>query len=59
MREIVAEAVANSPNLTAGYVESMELYRDPEVKQTLIERLMRAGLPESAPQPALAASFNT
>jgi class 3 adenylate cyclase/TolB-like protein len=58
-REIIAEAVANSTNLTAGYVQSMELYRDPEVKQTLIERLMRAGLPESAPQPALAASFNT
>jgi adenylate cyclase len=45
-REIVAEAVANSLILTSDYVGSLEIYRDQAVKQTLIERLIRAGLPE-------------
>ena len=41
---MVAEAVA------------VELYRDPGVRQTLTERLIRAGLPVSAREPAMAAS---
>lgn len=47
-RDIVAEAVANSPILTSDYVDSLELYRDQTVKQTLLERLIRVGLPVSA-----------
>ena len=46
-REIVAEAVANSPILTSDYVGSLEIYRDPAIKQTLRERLIRAGMPVS------------
>jgi adenylate cyclase len=53
-REIVAEAVANSPILTDDYVRSIEFYRDREVKRTLIERLSRAGLPAARKKAALA-----
>jgi adenylate cyclase len=53
-REIIAEAVANSPILTSDYVSSQELYRDPTVKRTLIERLIRLGLPASAQEAAVA-----
>ena len=45
-REIVAEAIANAPDLTTDYVEFHEWYRDPVTKRTLIEFLVRAGLPE-------------
>ncbi len=44
-REIVAEAVANAPDLTADYVEFHECYRDPTTKRKLLELLACAGLP--------------
>jgi adenylate cyclase len=44
-REIVAEAVANAPDLTTDYVEFHECYRDPATKRKLLELLARAGLP--------------
>jgi len=53
-REIIGEAVANSPILNIDYVKSQEFYRDPTVKHTLIERLIRAGLPASESEAALA-----
>lgn len=53
-REIIGEAVANSPILNIDYVNSQEFYRDPTVKRTLIERLIRAGLPASEREAALA-----
>jgi adenylate cyclase len=53
-REIIGEAVANSPILNIDYVKSQEFYRDPAVKRTLIERLIRAGLPASECEAALA-----
>jgi len=52
-REIIGEAVANSPILNIDYVKSQEFYRDPAVKRTLIERLIRAGLPASEREAAL------
>ncbi len=48
-RDIVAEALASAPDLTAEFVREQELYRDPEVKRLLIERLTTAGLPQAAP----------
>ena len=47
-REIVAEAIANAPDLTTDYVEFHECYRDAATKRTLIEFLVSAGLPECA-----------
>ena len=47
-RQIIAEAIASAPDLTAKFVRENELYRDPEVKRTLIERLTAAGLPQGA-----------
>jgi adenylate cyclase len=47
-REIVAEAIANAPDLTTDYVEFLECYRDPVTKRKLIELLVSAGLPECA-----------
>ncbi len=47
-REIVAEAIANAPDLTTDYVEFHECYRDSETKWKLIELLVSAGLPECA-----------
>jgi len=46
--EIVAEAIANAPDLTTNYVEFHECYRDPVTKRKLIELLVSAGLPECA-----------
>jgi len=46
-REIVAEAIASAPDLTTDFVENHEWYRDAAIKRTLIEFLVRAGLPES------------
>lgn len=43
-RQIVAEAVASAPDLTVGYVEQKESYRDPGAKRILIDRLVEAGL---------------
>ena len=45
-REIVAEAIASAPDLTTDFVENHEWYRDAAIKRTLIEFLVRAGLPE-------------
>ncbi len=47
-REIVAEAIANAPDLTTDYVKFLECYRDPVTKRKLIELLVSAGLPECA-----------
>ena len=47
-REIVAEAIANAPDLTTDYVEFHECYRDPVTKRKLIKLLVSAGLPECA-----------
>lgn len=47
-REIVAEALANAPDLTADYVAFHECYRDPATKQNLIDCLAGAGLPTVA-----------
>ena len=47
-RRIITEAVASAPDLTAGFVSKQEMYRDPEVTRTLIERLTTAGLPQGA-----------
>ncbi|MFQ5565255.1 MAG: adenylate/guanylate cyclase domain-containing protein [Paracoccaceae bacterium] len=48
-RQIVAEALASAPDLTADFIRENETYRDPEVTRLLIERLTAAGLPEGAP----------
>jgi class 3 adenylate cyclase/TolB-like protein len=53
-RDVVAEAVAISPDLRSDYVRSQEYYRDPAVMRALIERLTRAGLPASEYEAALA-----
>jgi class 3 adenylate cyclase/TolB-like protein len=45
-REIVAEAMANAPDLTIEFVEDHEIYRDPAVKSALGAHLIRAGLSE-------------
>jgi adenylate cyclase len=45
-REIVTEAIASAPDLTADFVKNHEWYRDTTIKRTLIEFLVRAGLPE-------------
>jgi TolB-like protein len=45
-REVVAEAIASAPDLTTDFVENHEWYRDAGIKRTLIEFLVRAGLPE-------------
>ena len=44
--EVVAEAMASDPDLTTDFVENQEWYRDAAIKRTLIEFLVRAGLPE-------------
>ena len=45
-REIIAEAIASAPDLTTDFVENHEWYREAAIKRTLIEFLVRAGLPE-------------
>ena len=45
-REVVAEAIASAPDLTTDFVENHEWYRDAGIKRTLIEFLVRAGLPD-------------
>ncbi len=47
-REIVAEALAAAPGLTAELIETHECYRDPAVKRRLIDLLIGAGLAEGA-----------
>ena len=41
-RDVVAEAIAISPDLTSDYVLAEEYYRDSTITKTLIERLTRA-----------------
>lgn len=48
-RQIIAEAIASVPDLTVGFVNEYEMYRDPQVKKTLIDRLIAAGLPQDTP----------
>jgi adenylate cyclase len=43
-RDVVAEAFAISPDLTGDYILAEETYRDSTITQTLVERLIRAGL---------------
>jgi class 3 adenylate cyclase/TolB-like protein len=43
-RHLVAEATAAAPDLTTGYVERFECYRDRSAKQLLLDRLIEAGL---------------
>lgn len=47
-REIVAEALASAPDLSAELIVTHECYRDPAIKRKLIELLVGAGLPERA-----------
>jgi TolB-like protein len=47
-RQIVAEAMAVTPDLTADYIQQYEFYRDRAVKRLLIDRLAEAGLPRLA-----------
>jgi class 3 adenylate cyclase/TolB-like protein len=42
---LIAEALADDPNLSAEYIEGQELYQDPEMMQMLLDRLAKAGLP--------------
>jgi adenylate cyclase len=51
-RDIVAEAIASAPELTTQSIEDREFYRDPAIKQRLVELLARAGLPERAAERA-------
>ncbi len=44
-RQIVDEALAAAAGLTTDYIQKGEFYRDPAVKQLLIDRLVEAGLP--------------
>ena len=44
-REIVAEAMANAPDLTTEFVEDHEIYRDPTVKGALVAHLVRTAGP--------------
>jgi adenylate cyclase len=47
---VVAEAVANSSDLTTDYLDSHEFYKDQAIKTKLIELLVHAGLPECQPR---------
>ena len=47
-RQIVAEARAVNPDLNTDYIRQRESYRDPAVKELLIDRLAEAGLPRPA-----------
>jgi TolB-like protein/tetratricopeptide (TPR) repeat protein len=44
-RQIVAEALAATPDLTTDYIQQYEFYRHRAVKRMLIDRLVEAGLP--------------
>ncbi len=48
-RELVAEALADDPNLSCEYVKSQELIRDTAELETLLDRLRLAGLPDTPP----------
>lgn len=51
-RALVAEALVDDPGLTVAYVRAQELYREGEVLETLVARLVAAGLPlEGVPPP--------
>ncbi len=44
---LIAEVLADDPDLSCDYVLSQELYEDRQVLETLLERLQKAGLPTS------------
>jgi Tfp pilus assembly protein PilF len=51
-RALVAEALVDDPGLTVAYVRAQELYREGEILETLVARLVAAGLPlERVPSP--------
>jgi adenylate cyclase len=43
-RRMIAEAIAAAPDLTTGYVERFECYRDSSEKKLLLNRLVEGGL---------------
>lgn len=45
-KALVREALADDPDLTTEYVQTQELFRDPEVLEELLARLRLAGLPD-------------
>ncbi|MFC6585374.1 adenylate/guanylate cyclase domain-containing protein [Sulfitobacter aestuariivivens] len=57
-RALVAEVLADDPILTTEYVAQQELFKDPEIMNTLLERVRTAGLPDavSATGPTLVAN---
>jgi hypothetical protein len=48
-RELVAEALADDPNLSGEYVKSQELLRETDKLDVLLDRLRLAGLPDKPP----------
>ena len=48
-RELVAEALADDPNLSGEYVKSQELLRETDKLDALLDRLRLAGLPDKPP----------
>jgi hypothetical protein len=44
-RQIVTEAMAAASDLTIGFIQRGECYRDPAVERLLTHRLVAAGLP--------------
>ena len=48
-RQLVAEAIAESPGLTSAFVEANEYFADRAVQETLLDRLAQAGLPAASP----------
>jgi adenylate cyclase len=47
-RQIIAEALAATPDLTTDFIQRGECYRDSTMKRLLIDRLAEAGLPRPA-----------
>jgi tetratricopeptide (TPR) repeat protein len=45
-RNVVSEAIAGDPDLTADFMENHEFYRDAKIRQALVDVLLRAGLPQ-------------
>jgi adenylate cyclase len=48
-RQLMAEAIAESPGLTKAFVEANESFADRTVLETLLDRLGQAGLPAANP----------
>ena len=51
---LIAEALADDPDLSCDYVLSQELYKDQKVLNTLLDRLQAAGLPPADADTSLA-----